>query len=215
MSQHELYMSLLRPPILHILRAAGFHATRPAALDTLVDIAARYLSHLAVKTAELAYLNHNDLTPTVTDVRMVLEHVGALRPHLHSMEEQNNYDDDMRGMEAFTQWMSSDPNREIRRVAGLIPSDDMAEVEAGLEREDFLAALKKKHSKTGEESRFQGTMLGKDFEERPVHIDGGKVDSIQAWESQLRQASGSPRAETVSRFSSAPLSSISTPLSEV
>ena len=77
----------------------------------------------------------------------------------------------------------------------------------------ILAALKKKHSKTGEESRFQGTMLGKDVEERAVVIDGG-LESIQAWEAQRHQASKSPEAGS-GNLSSAPLSAVSTPLSEI
>jgi len=41
--------------------------------------------------------------------------------------------------------------------------------------------LKKKHSKTGEESRFQGTVLGKPAEDRPIKIEGGSAESVDAW----------------------------------
>jgi transcription initiation factor TFIID subunit 3 len=76
-----------------------------------------------------------------------------------------------------------------------------------------MPALKKKHSKTGEESRFQGTMLGKDLEDRPIQIDGG-LESIHAWELQRHQASKSSKPASA-RSSSAPLSAMSSPLSEV
>jgi len=46
--------------------------------------------------------------------------------------------------------------------------------------------MKKKHSKTGEESRYQGTVLGIKAENKPVKIEGGHAESIQAWEAQLR-----------------------------
>lgn len=43
---------------------------------------------------------------------------------------------------------------------------------------DFRAAMKKKHSKTGEESRYQGTVLGKEVEVQAVTIVGGPAVSI-------------------------------------
>jgi len=46
--------------------------------------------------------------------------------------------------------------------------------------------LKKKHSKTGEESRFQGTTLGKDLDYKEIAIDGGSISSIGAWEDKIR-----------------------------
>lgn len=138
MAPNILQNSLLRPPILHILRAAGFHATRPAALDALVDIASRYLCLMASKTATHAFINHNDFTPTVTDVRMALEDVGALRPQLGSMEEQCIGEEDTRGMDAFLKWMTGEENKEIRRIAALLGTDGEVDVEADVEKEDFL-----------------------------------------------------------------------------
>jgi transcription initiation factor TFIID subunit 3 len=46
--------------------------------------------------------------------------------------------------------------------------------------------LKKKHSKTGEESRFQGTVLGKGAEPKSVKIDGGP-ETIADWFDSMRQ----------------------------
>ena len=57
------------------------------------------------------------------------------------------------------------------------------------------AALKKKHSKTGEESRFQGTVLGKDPEPHRVVIEGG-AESIQEWAAQLKSRESSRAATT-------------------
>lgn len=45
----------------------------------------------------------------------------------------------------------------------------------------FGSALKKKHSKTGEESRYQGTLLGKSADEQPIPIEGDEIQSIDAW----------------------------------
>jgi transcription initiation factor TFIID subunit 3 len=48
--------------------------------------------------------------------------------------------------------------------------------------------MKKKHSKTGEDARFQGTVLGREPEARPVKIDGGP-ESLQQWHIQVREKS--------------------------
>jgi transcription initiation factor TFIID subunit 3 len=39
----------------------------------------------------------------------------------------------------------------------------------------------KKHSKTGVESRFQGTVLGHPSDPKPIRIEGGPADSIHEW----------------------------------
>ena len=45
----------------------------------------------------------------------------------------------------------------------------------------------KKHSKTGVESRFQGTVLGIPSEIKPVKIEGGGPDSIEEWNRRTRE----------------------------
>ena len=141
MSPNALQDSLLRPSILHVLRAAGFNATRPAALDTLVDLASRYIVLLATQTASHAFANHNDIVPTVVDVRMALQDVGALRPQIGIMEEQARNEEDTRGMDAFLKWMTGDESREIRRIAGMVSSEGDVDVEVGSEQEDFLTGI--------------------------------------------------------------------------
>lgn len=39
----------------------------------------------------------------------------------------------------------------------------------------------KKHNKTGNEKRYQGTVLGKPIEDRSIKIEGGPAGSIQEW----------------------------------
>ena len=55
-------------------------------------------------------------------------------------------------------------------------------------------AIKKKHSKTGEESRYQGSVLGKDAEIQHVVVAGGP--NIMSWESSARPRAVSPEART-------------------
>ncbi len=213
-----LHTSLLRPPILHILRAAGFTATRPSVVDTLADLASRYLLLLASNASRHALLHNPDLPPdsiTITDVRLALQDAGALHPQMSEMEEQVLGTEDLRGVESFIAWCKSDVNTEIRRIAGLAPDKtDGAAVETELQgqREDFLQMLKKKHSKTGEESRYQGTALGKDIRERVITIEGGEVGCIRDWDARLRKR-GKPREEK--RGEVAERSEGSTPLSEI
>ncbi|KAL8672251.1 MAG: hypothetical protein Q9168_003274 [Polycauliona sp. 1 TL-2023] len=190
MSSNAIYASLLRPPILHILRAKGFHATKPAVLDTLVDLTARYLSLLASTSAAHAQENHNDLILTVTDVRMALQDVGALWPQKSAIEEVLIGEEDLRGVDSFVAWMVGDEHRAIRRVAGLIENEaPLSGIDEPVGREDFFTALKRKHNKTGESSRFQGTVLGTAAEEKPIRIEGGPVESLQDWGTSLRKTS--------------------------
>lgn len=180
MSTRDAYLAFLRPSIIHILRAAGFHAARPAALDSLVDITARYLEILAVRTAESAALTGNTTIPTITDARNALQYVGAIKPEMGPAEEQLYGDDDLRGVNSLISWFDGPQAGEIRRVAGLEP-DGTALPGEDVVKEDYLTALKKKHSKTGDEERFRGTMLGMDLPPRRRIIEGGGPTSLAAW----------------------------------
>lgn len=48
------------------------------------------------------------------------------------------------------------------------------------------AALKKKHSTTDEDTRYNGTVLGKPAELRPVKVEGSEVDSLREWAERLK-----------------------------
>lgn len=204
MSGHHLHNALLRPPIIQILRAQGFHSTRTSVLESLADLAGRYLMILASSTAAHAANAHpDDPSPVLEDIYQALQDAGALRPQLREWEEDWEGDEDLRGLESLLGWITGPAHREIRRIAGLVPSEgDMVDPDA-IEKEDFLTALKKKHSKTGEESRYAGTVLGKSAEERSVVIEGG-APSIREWGSQVRtRVSHSPDSDS-SDVSSAP-----------
>ncbi|CAO2656970.1 Nn.00g057730.m01.CDS01 [Neocucurbitaria sp. VM-36] len=213
MSQNDLFQSLLRPAVLHILRATGFHHGKPSAVDTIVDLTARYLSLLAERTAYNAYSNHNDLTPDITDVRMAMQDCGLLVPTMTAGEElwkeilrkpldeynanttaRENEEarrdaEDTADVNEFIEWIMGEQNKEIRRIAGTYkpvatnPTEQLDQ----LEMEDYLNTLMKKHSKTGVESRFQGTVLGVPAEPRTIKIEGGGADSIEEWCRKTRE----------------------------
>lgn len=55
------------------------------------------------------------------------------------------------------------------------------------------AALKKKHSKTGEDSKYHGTILGKGNEVgAEVLVEGGELASIEEWNRKMRGSSPPP-----------------------
>lgn len=158
MSQsHDLHRALLRPAIIHLLRAAGFHSTKPSVLDTLTNLAERHLLLLASTTAQHALLSHNDPLPTISDVRMALTDCGVLHPVTDPAEEawrermrkplveiadvpqggrqrqaaqkRKRDEDDTRDVREFTRWFDGPAHREARRVAGMIP--DLTSTAAG------------------------------------------------------------------------------------
>jgi transcription initiation factor TFIID subunit 3 len=242
MSSINLQNALMRPAVLQILRAAGFHNSSMAALDVMTDLAIRYLSLLAFSTAQNAFNNHEDYIPTIQDVRMALLEAGALRPQMSVLEERakglvkvNDESvpfEDMRGVEGFLNWARGPSNYEIRRIAGFASgSGEMVEV--GVEehedyvtglisephqwskmlRADLLPALKNKYNKTGEDSRYRGTLLGKEADPQPVTIVGGPAGSIHEWGTKLRSRAMVPQLSSPAYsgiLSSAPL----TPMDE-
>lgn len=139
MSSPGVYHSLLRPPVIQILRAVGFHAAPLAVVDSLTDLAARYLTTLAESVAESAVNSHEDLpVPTLDDILMALGDVGALRPQRGVTEEITRGEEDTRGLHAFLGWFSGTVNAEIRRVSGFIASEgELGDVDS-LEKEDYL-----------------------------------------------------------------------------
>lgn len=239
MDPSPLHTSFLRPPILHILRAAGFTTTRPSVLDTLVDLTSRYLTLLATNTARHAALREPSNVPftiTLTDVRLALQDAGAFYPSSSEMEEQVRGEEDMRGVNDFIAWCQGETNREIRRIAGMAvetssslanasidPSNPEAAVAAAeaatLEQEeanaDFLTRLKRKHAKTkdGEESRYAGTVLGKDREEGEIKIEGWEIASLEGWGRMLREKYESK--EEVAEVEGRSGSESDSPLSEI
>lgn len=64
--------------VIHTLRAAGFHSTRPSVLDTFTSLAERYLLLLASTTAAHALNAHADAQPSLSDVRIALRDCGAI-----------------------------------------------------------------------------------------------------------------------------------------
>ncbi|KAN0084717.1 hypothetical protein V8E54_001184 [Elaphomyces granulatus] len=206
MSGPNLYNALLRPPIIQIFRAAGFHSMRPSVLDSVADITAQYMFWLAKLTARHATNSHPDNpVPNLDDIRLALQDMSVLRPQMRDAEEQWRGEEDLRGLETFIDWFTGPINHEIRRVACFVPSEgDVIDAEF-LEQEDYLTTLKKKHSKTGEESRYAGTVLGKSGEEHLITIEGGDAMNIKDWVTQVK-ARITPAESISSAMSSVPSS---------
>ena len=216
----DLHRALLRPFVVHTLRAQGFHSTKPSVLDTVINLAERYLILLASTTAKQALNSHNDPVPTLTDVRMAMQDCGVLTPLESSAEEEwtelirrpiedlghiekggrqrmqaekrKREEEDVGDMRKFLRWFNEDQYQEIKRVAGMAPDAGAAVGVGGgvVHAEDFLSALKKRHVKGGDDSRLQGFVLGSQEEERSVGIEGGPVMRVGDWEPRGREEVG-------------------------
>ncbi len=122
-SAPTLFHTLLRPCVLQILRAQGFHGARTSVVDSLTDLAARYLYGLCAKTAQHMLVNDSagdsGAAPTLPDVRMALEDFGALLPEAACEEQEwlGAEDESGGGVADFVRWFAGARNREIRRVA--------------------------------------------------------------------------------------------------
>jgi transcription initiation factor TFIID subunit 3 len=215
MAERLLHHALLRPAIIQILRAQGFSGARPSVVDTLTDIAAKYVMLLATRSLEHAQTCHDDTQPDITDIRMAMTDCGILQPsttatedvwtellrkpidelpdrnQLRRREEEVRDEQDTEDITTFVNWFKSNACREITRVAGLLPEEDALDEGERTKPQDYLATLKKKHSKTGEGSRYTGTVLGKEGEMRSVKIDGstGMPESIGEWQERVRERS--------------------------
>ncbi|KAB8356619.1 hypothetical protein FH972_024197 [Carpinus fangiana] len=237
MSSHALHAQLLRPSVIHILRAAGFHSCKPSVIDALTDLAARYMFLLASNTARqvydrtCTYPDHpssivaapdgfgirpmpsiDDEIPTITDIRLGMaasscftstmtpseeawaeelrRPLSSFHPLARPKERARRDEEDTRDVREFIDWVAGPVNGEIRRIAGMLVTDTDVAI-AGDEpvvKDDYLAALKKKHSKTGDGARYAGTVLGRaaEHDAQALRIEGGPI-SLTDWRSELKQ----------------------------
>jgi transcription initiation factor TFIID subunit 3 len=97
----------------------------------LVDIVARYLMLLGTTTRDIAE-SAGRLHAELDDVRLALEHVGAVRP-------VNIFDDpedaDTRGIDQLVEWFKGPQAAELRRVAGFAGEN----TDAGVKNEEWVA----------------------------------------------------------------------------
>ena len=113
-----LFHAFLRPSILQILRATGYHVASPAVLDAVTDLAARYLFMLCEKTADRAIHHHGDAGDfSLVEVRIALQEAGALLPEKVSAEQEWRGEEDLRGVEEFVKWFSGPRMKEIMDFA--------------------------------------------------------------------------------------------------
>lgn len=113
-----LFHAFLRPSILQILRATGYHGTSPAVLDAVTDLAARYLSLLCEKTASRATHHYGDAGDfSIVEVRLALQEVGALLPEKTPAEQDWRGEEDTRGVEEFISWFEGQRIKDIMEFA--------------------------------------------------------------------------------------------------
>ncbi|KAI0175705.1 hypothetical protein GGR52DRAFT_325903 [Hypoxylon sp. FL1284] len=214
----QIHLAFLRPSILQILRAQGYYSTTPATADAITEIAANYMTAIAQQTARHAEINNEHGCPgipDVVDVRMALEDCGAIWPVREFTEQEVSGEEDMRGVDDFIQWSQGKKNQRIRKVAGL---DKPVATDVGVEGveeqrpTDYLNALKRKHNKIDDDSKYASTILGRGIFEGEVALEGGDKSSIRAWKRARHEAARRPAdsvaVDTDSRPASSGLSSL-------
>ncbi|KAI0907132.1 hypothetical protein F4823DRAFT_35630 [Ustulina deusta] len=218
----EIHLALLRPAILQILRAQGYYASTSSTIDCLTELAGQYLYNISKRAAEHATSNNYlgpPGTPDVVDVRLALEDCGALWPGAdpappakrrrlspgdaadgdETLREDDNEVEDTRGVDEFIRWAMGRKNQRIRKIAGVVAPPGAivagAEGEDGTVEErpsDYLDALKRKHNKTDQDSKYAGTILGRSIDHGDVLVEGGPDTSLAAWAARMREASLRP-----------------------
>lgn len=116
-TQSAFFHALLRPAILQILRSTGYHSAKPSVVDSLTDIAGRYLAVLCEKTASHAIHNKGDAGDyTIVDVRLALQEVGALLPEKTATEQSWLGEEDTTGVDEFIEWFSGQRMTELMEM---------------------------------------------------------------------------------------------------
>ncbi|OTB02089.1 hypothetical protein M426DRAFT_62845 [Hypoxylon sp. CI-4A] len=191
----QIHLALLRPAIIQILRAQGYHSSYNDTVDTLTELAANYLMAIARHAARYASLNNEvgvSGIPDVVDVRMAMEDCGALWPERDFTAQEISGEEDTRGVDGFISWALGKKNQRIRKVAAVgkpIVGDDGAEAIEEQRDTDYLSALKRKHNKTGDDSKYAGTILGRGLTEpEPVPEE----NDIHEWMNKRHKAAERP-----------------------
>ncbi|KAI1390130.1 uncharacterized protein F4822DRAFT_400949 [Hypoxylon trugodes] len=210
----ELFHALLRPAILQILRAQGYYSSTPQVADAVTELAARYMVTVAERAVHQAGINDETGAPAIpdlVDVRLALDHCGAFMPERDFASQLITREEDTRGVDDFIRWATGKKNQKIRKVAAL---DKPTVAEVGVEgveeqREtDYLSALKRKHNKTDQDSKWAGTILGQGITTNAEV--SAEEDSILAWNRKRHEAAEHPpQPETVDVESRPPSSGLS------
>lgn len=111
-------------------------------------------------------------------------------------EKRKRDEEDTRDVRDFAKWYDSSQFRDIKRVAGMTPDASamggIPAVGVGgsvVQGDDFLTTLKKKHGKAGDDSRLQGTVLGRAGDDKEFVVEGGPVQHIRDWKPKLEERS--------------------------
>lgn len=134
-----VFHALLRPAVIQILRATGFHSAKPAVIDSLTDLTSRYLEILCQQTARRTADNalHPDFDgfaePTIVDVRLALQDVGAFLPERDWEEQDFIEKEDTRGVDEFIAWATGPKIEQMKRVALDEPEEGVTDYLTGMQ----------------------------------------------------------------------------------
>ncbi|KAI2633775.1 hypothetical protein GGS26DRAFT_554685 [Hypomontagnella submonticulosa] len=214
-SADEIHHALLRPAILQILRAQGYYSSTPATVDAVTELAANYCTAISRSTAQHAALNNevgSPSVPDIVDVRLAFEELGVLWPERDFTSQELKGEEDMRGVNEFIRWAKGKKNQRIRKVAAL-DKPAAGDVVEGVEEQrdtNYLSALKRKHNKTDQDSKYAGTILGKGLVEAENSTEDDDETNIHAWARKMHESAlRPPEPEAVDIESRPPSSGLS------
>lgn len=132
-----LFHALLRPAILQILRATGYHSAKTSVLDSVTDLAVRYLLHLCQLTA--LYASHNNEELPLPPPPLQLPYPAAAASQLPSTEgEEPGPSTTTPGPAPATATVTAPTAAAAAAINPVIPAPTIVDVRMALQRAGAL-----------------------------------------------------------------------------
>ncbi len=128
-----LFHALLRPAVLQILRATGYHSAKTSVLDSVTDLAARYFLHLCHLTA--LYATHNNTLGNDIDEPL---HLLLLPPATTPEEEQQQQQLQLQLQQQQDPNPTTAPPSAAATLNPVIPAPTLVDVRMALQRAGAL-----------------------------------------------------------------------------
>ena len=126
-----LFHALLRPAVLQILRATGYHSAKTSVLDSVTDLAARYFLHLCHLTA--LYATHNNTLGNDSDQP---PHLLLLPPTTTAISEEQQQQQQLQQQQVLNPTTASPSAAATLNPA--IPAPTLVDVRMALQRAGAL-----------------------------------------------------------------------------
>lgn len=180
-----LFHALLRPAVLQILRAAGYHGAKPSVIDAVTDLAARYFLHLCRLTALYATHNSND--------------AGSIRWHYHyppiDTDETDLMNTNVGGLVVPASEHPAAPTivdvrMALQRAGALLPERPLAEQEYRQRRARRRLAVARGKKGAGDEDDDDNEQAEMETPDKEADLAEKEEEDMRGVEAFLRWATG-------------------------